>query len=70
MGGKEPPACWPRVREESVGRGGDGTFTKTGLARAMGFASNLSLYSETAHLKNVTCKDIHFALEDLTSDTH
>lgn len=74
MGGKEPPACWPGVREESIGKSGDGTFTRTRFwnlrAKAMGFALNLSLYSETAHLKDVTCKDIYFVLDDLTSDTH
>lgn len=70
MGGKEPSAYWPGVREESTGRSGDGTFTRTGFWNLRAKAVNLSLYSETAHLKNVTCKDIHFVLDDLTSDTH
>lgn len=62
------------MRVESIGKSGDGTSIETGFwnlrAKAMDFASNLSFYSETAQLKNVTCKDIHFVPEDLTSDTH
>lgn len=47
-----------RVREESIGKRGDGPSAKTGFwnlrAKAMGFASHLSLDSETAQLKNTT----------------
>lgn len=58
------------MREESIGKSGDGPSAKTGFWNLRGFASHLSLDSETAQLKNMTWKDIHFVLKDLTSDTH